>query len=177
MKTQKSEVGKLIKFIGLLGSFPCEENKFLLHISQPQDKIVRWSQITLDHLTDGRITHKHLESLIGKLAYTQTSVFGRFGRTLLKPLQDKVNDRPNVEKFSEREIDILGWRVESIRASAPRIIEIKPQKPEFIICTDASTSTRVVATCVVAPPPKPLRAGKLFPNSDRMPPARSGRSP
>ena len=151
MKTQKSEVDRVVKFLGLLGSFPGIDTDFLLHISLPQDKIVRWSQITLDHMTEGRITHKNLERLVGKLSYTQTSVFGRFGRTLLKPLIDKANARPFVEKFSERELDILSWWVESIRASTPRIIELKPQRPEVIIYTDAATSTRVVAACVLHP--------------------------
>ena len=84
-----------------------------------------------------------------------------WGGALLKSLQDKVNARPYEEKFAEREIDILGWRVESIRSPTPRIIEIKPQKPEFIIYTDASKSTRVVAACVLIPETF-ARMGSLF---------------
>ena len=74
MKKTKSEVRNQIKFLGLLGSFPDPDYDMRLRITLPQDKIVRWSQIALDHATSGRISHKELEKLIGKLSYTQTSV-------------------------------------------------------------------------------------------------------
>ena len=149
MKRIKSEVKNEIKFLGLLGSFPDPDGDMLLRITLPQDKIERWSKITLDHATSGRASHKDLEKLIGKLSYTQTSVFGRFGRTLLKPLHDKLKERPYSEQLSDRERDILLWWVQSLRETIPRTISIKPTNPEFVIYTDAATSTKVLAALLL----------------------------
>ena len=149
MKKIKSEVKNEIKFLGLLGSFPGPEGDMLLRITPPQDKIARWSQIAIDHATSGRASHKDLEKLIGKLSFTQTSAFGRFGRTLLKPLHDKLKERPYSEQLSDRERDILLWWVQSLRETIPRTILIKPTNPEFIIYTDAATSTKVLAVLLL----------------------------
>ena len=121
----------------------------LLRITLPQDKITRWPQIALDHATSGQATHKELEKLIGELSFAQTSVFGRFGRALLKPLHGKLKERPYSEQLSDRERDILMWWAQSLRETIPRAISTKPTNREFIIYTDAATSTKAVAALLL----------------------------
>ena len=148
MKTIKSLVDTQLTFLGLLGSFPGPQRGLLLSIELPQGKIAKWSQIIRDHIAGGRITSKHLEKLIGKLSFTQTSVFGRFGRTLLIALHYKLKERPYSEILSPRELDILSRRSQAIATHIARTVEIKPKFPEFVIYTDATTSTRITAALV-----------------------------
>ena len=117
----------------------------VLRAELPTDKITKWPQIISDHIADGRITSKHFEKLIGNLSFTKTSVCGRFGRALLIPLHDKLKLKPYSESLSPREIDILLWRYQAITSHVVRTVEIKPKSPEYVIYTDAATSTRIAA--------------------------------
>ena len=120
-----------------------------LKIFLPRSKIVARSDAILETISKGYIEHKPLERLIGKLPFTQTSIFGRFVGTLLKFLHTKLHHKPYLGHLSEEEIDILHWRVASLRASIPRIVEVTSTRPEVIIYTDAATSTRIVAAIVL----------------------------
>lgn len=97
---------------------------------------------------EGAISHNDLENLTGQLSYAQTSVFGRFGRTLLRPFRDKLKRRHYAAKLSADEIDILKWWVYLLRDGVARICFLKSPLREVIIYTDAATSTRTVATLV-----------------------------
>ena len=143
MEKIKSDVKNQIKFLGLLWSFP--EPGFD-GLPSRGGKIIRRPQITLDRATTGRICHKGLEKLIGKLSFTHTPVFGRFGRTILNPLRGNLMERPFSEQLSDGERDILMWWAQSIRETVPRIVQIKHDRPEYVIYTDASTSAGVVAS-------------------------------
>ena len=129
METIKSLVDTQLTFLGLLGSVPDPEKGLILRAELPMEKITKWSSITREHITDGRITSKRLEKLIGKMSFTQTSVFGRFCRALLIPLRDKLNLRPYTSHVA-------------------RSVEIKPKFPQFAIYTDAATSTGITAALV-----------------------------
>ena len=159
METQKSEVGSVVEFLGLLGSFPFEMSGPLSHIALHWSKIDRRSQITLDRLTEDQITHKNLERLIGELSYARTSFFGRFGRSLLKPLQGKLNDKPIDGESTDRENDILEWRGKSIGGPIPRIVYIKRLGRDVIIYAGSETSDRVMAARVLIP--EPLESRKV----------------
>ena len=149
LNPDKSKAKDSLKFLGLKGDFPHIESGMLLRIYLPRSKISAWSELISETISKGFIDHKPLESLIGKLSFTQTSIFGRFGRTLLRFLQTKLHRHPYVKKLSEEEIDILKWRVASLGASIPRVVEPKSSRPEVLIYTDAATSTRIVAAVVL----------------------------
>ena len=148
MKSTKSLVGAHHTFLGLLGSFLVPQKGLILSIELPQGKIAKWPHIIRDRIADGRITSKHLEKLIGKLSFAQTSVFGRFGRSLLIPLRDKLSERPYSEILPTMEIDILLWRGHAITSHVARSIEIKHKVPEYAIYSDASTSTKIAGALV-----------------------------
>ena len=65
--------------------------------------------------------------------------FGRFGRTLLKPLYAKLYSNPFTEPLTDDETHISEWWASSIRATVPRVVEIKPPHPEVLIYTDAAS--------------------------------------
>ena len=88
MKDDESQAGKALTFLGIWGEFPCPDNDMILRISLHGPKKEKWANTTLDFASKGAISHKDLEKLIGALSFTQTSVFGRFGRTLLMPIRD-----------------------------------------------------------------------------------------
>ena len=149
LNPDKSKAKDSLKFLGLKGDFPHVKSGMLLRIYLPRSKIVAWSNLISEIISKGSIEHKPLESLIGKLSFTQTSIFGRFGRTLLRFLQTKLHRRPYEKILAEEEIDILKWRIASLGASIPRVVEPKSSRPEVIIYTDAATSTRIVAAVVL----------------------------
>ena len=94
MKDDKSDVETSIAFLGLLGDSACPERDMVLYISLRQEKNGRLPQITLDFAREGSIAHKDLVKLIGDLSFTQTSLFGRFGRSLLlSALRDMLKIR------------------------------------------------------------------------------------
>ena len=78
----------------------------LLRIYLHQEKITKWANIIEEVLVLGNIQHKPLAKLIGKLAYAQKSVFGRFGRTVLKPLYTKIHAHPYTEFISPCEAGV-----------------------------------------------------------------------
>lgn len=80
---RKSEWDNTTKFLGLLGPFPRPENGMALSISLPLDKVDRRADIAERIATKGEITHQELGKLVGKLSFSQTAVFGMFGRTMI----------------------------------------------------------------------------------------------
>ena len=75
-----------------MGEFPWPENGMVVRISLPQSKRWKRDKPTLVRARKGSITHKDLGKLISELSFAQTSVFGRFGRTLLIHLHGELND-------------------------------------------------------------------------------------
>ena len=86
---------------------------------------------------------------MGNYRLPKTSVFGRFGGTLLRPLRDRINRRPYVAKLSTEGLDILRWWVELLRGGISGIGFLKSPRPEVVIYTDAATSNRIVAALVI----------------------------
>ena len=149
LNDEKTKFGETIKFLGLKGVFPSIGNGMLLRIFLPKSKIEKWSTEVEEILRCGSVEHKPLEKIIGKLSFTQTSIFGRFGRTMLRPLYNKKNAHPYVSTLSEDDKDNLRWWVASIRACIPRVVEFRAPNPEFLVYSDAATSTRIITAVVI----------------------------
>ena len=86
LKTAKSVVGTHNTFLGLSAHFPSPTNQMTLSLALSQDKANSWASIIDGIIKDGHLHHALLESLIGRLGFAQTAVFGRFARAMLKPL-------------------------------------------------------------------------------------------
>ena len=79
--------------LGLNGSFPGPDNGMALEISLTAEKKEKWINAIHEYLTLWVITREQLDSLIGKLSFSQTAIFGRVGRPLLSAFYQKLNAR------------------------------------------------------------------------------------
>ena len=58
---------------------------------------------------------------------------------------------PYSDPLSETERDFCRWWADAHRSSAPNDVVPRGRFPEFIIYTDAATSTRIVAAVLISP--------------------------
>ena len=87
------------------------------------------------------ISHKELESVIGRLSFTQTAAFGRIGRAMLAPLYKKIH----YQALSLKEATSLRRRVVSIAHMKHSKETPKPPMAERIAYTDSAWETQIVA--------------------------------
>ena len=140
-----------LQFLGLtVDPLPPQiSNGAILNISLPEGKILLRATLIEEIIAKGSVQHKQLEELICKLSFTQTSVFGRFARTLLKPLNRKLHSRPYISALSSSEPNPLSWREASVRAARPRQVLLRRKFPEIVIYTDAATYAAILAAVVI----------------------------
>ena len=113
MKDSKTLAGRLITFLGLNGYFPGPGNNMSLKITLPPEKVLRWCDLLKQYIKQGAIPEKELESLIGKLSFSQTSVFGRMGRAMMSTLYQKQNAKPYQKKLTNRDLYTFRWWIET----------------------------------------------------------------
>ena len=145
LKTAKSEVGTDVTFLGLLGSFPSKHNGMQLRVTLTPEKAAKWTAIIHKHLKEGLISSHELEKLIGKLCFSQTCLFGKFASTQLRCLYTKLHAPRYSAKLSKAEILTLNWRADVISQLSPRIPRLTGGAPDFVLYTDAATSTCRIA--------------------------------
>ena len=86
LKTEKSEVGRRITFLGLEGDSPCKANGFTISVRLTREKAEAWADQINSYIKAGFISSNDLGELIGKLGFPQTNLFGKFARTQMMPL-------------------------------------------------------------------------------------------
>ena len=112
-----------------------------------------------------RIAALAIGSLIGKLSFSQTRLFGKFARTHPRPLNRKLYRRFYAAKLSPRESTTLKRRIAALTKIKPRIARGIDRYTDFILLTDAAKHT-------------PLIAGFLFrPRTKRVLQITTGRAP
>ena len=161
LKEKKTEIGREIVFLGLRGSFPCPDNGMELLISLPETKRVRWCKAVRSYLAKGSITHSELDSLTGKLSFSQTSVFGRMGRAMMQPLYRKLYAPYYDATISDSDRIVLEWWAELLLRIRPRSPITRKDYPDWIVYSDAVAITRIVE-CVVFRRCQYLRSGRIF---------------
>ena len=152
LKPGKSECGNVSESLGLLGEFPPPGSGMLLRISLPVEKKVRRGLLASDISQDGRIQSKNLDGVIGKLSFTQTSGFGRYGRTMLKSHAWQVTRISLLRNTYAATYGFSQWWASSLMAHIPRTVELMRDKPDFAIYADAATSARILAAIVIPIP-------------------------
>ena len=151
LKRKKTEVGRRITFLGLEGFFPGRDNSMLLSVDLTESKKRKWAERISEFLDAGVISHQELESLNGRLSFSQTSVFGRFGRALMQPLYKKVNAACYQPVLSAADARVLEWWRGMLSSIRPRVIYPRTSTPQRIIYTDAATSTLIAASITLYP--------------------------
>ena len=76
LNKDKSQCKPGITFLGLMGVAPCLSGKILLKIYLHPKKIELWSGIVINVISDGKIGHKALETLIRKLSFHKPQFSG-----------------------------------------------------------------------------------------------------
>ena len=145
LKLKKSEVGPHVTFLGLLGSFPSVKNHMKLRVSLTEEKANKWADSIRKYLQQGLISSSELDKLIGKLCFSQTCLFGKFARTQLRCLYKKLHAPRYIAKLAKHEILTLNWWIDVLISLKPRIPRGPNTKPDFVLYTDAASSTNRIA--------------------------------
>ena len=151
LKKTKTDRGRRIVFLGLLGNFPAPCNRMLLSIDLPTDKADAWCRSIKRILAEGIVSHDELESIIGRLSFTQTSVFGRIGRGMLAPLYAKLRALPYHTALSCRESTTLAWWTAALPNLEPRTATPKTDRTDRVVYTDAAGKSRIIAAVILDP--------------------------
>ena len=93
LKSAKSEIGPEVTFAGLLGTYSAKEADFVLRNCLQAEKEKARPAPVLSYLVQGWISSHRLEKLVGRLTFSQTSLFGKFARAHLRPLYRKLYRR------------------------------------------------------------------------------------
>ena len=121
LKEGKSEVGPRVTFLCLSFWFPGRRNNYTVHISLPAGKRGARAALLRDYVRKGCIAHQKLGEIIGRLSFSQTLMFGKFARTQIRPLYQKLYGRVYNARLSAAELGVFGWRGRVISSFSPRI--------------------------------------------------------
>ena len=137
-KVGKSEIGTFNTFLGLTAYFPHPSNQTSLVISPPMDKAHRWARMIYEILDSKLAPRATLESLIGRISFAQTAVFGRFGRAMIKPLYTKLYSKRYFPMLSPAVERSLRWWAATLLSLEPRLATQTRTLPDWVIYTDAA---------------------------------------
>ena len=138
LKIEKSSMGNFNSFLGLDATFPAPDNRMTLSLSLSVDKAIRWAGLIERILRDNLITHTTLESLLGRLVFAQTAVFGKFARAMLKPLYIKFYAPRYNSRLTPAIIRNLTWWISALRNVQKGVIHFNRSSPDWILYTDAA---------------------------------------
>ena len=139
LNSKKSMAGPAVSFLGLLGFLPPAGNNRRPMISPPAERRKRRPDLIGGFLKVGRISHSALENLICKMSFSQTSMFGEFPRTQLRPLYTRLNRRVYNARHSTWGRSVFTGRARAISDFAPRLAIPRTRRPDWLIYTDAAT--------------------------------------
>ena len=122
-----------------------------LSIRLPKKKAAMWAMSIAAHTSSGRISHADLESVIGRLSFAQTSVFGRIGRAMLSPLYTKLRAKSYDPTLDLKELTTLRWWVVALGQLPARKATPQPSVPERVVYTDAAGKSAIIAAVVIDP--------------------------
>ena len=151
LKDSKTEKGPALTFLGIFGEFPGPHNDMSSTISLPREKALRWGAKLQGYVAQRTIRHKDLESVIGELSFTQTSVMGRVGRAMMTSLYQKLNAKFYCADLTDRELTTLNWWSVALLNLTPRLTKNRHPRTDLIIYTDSATTTQIIAAVLIDP--------------------------
>ena len=138
LEKAKSAICTHNTFLGLPAHFPAPTNRMSLSLSLSPEKESLWASMSDKIVAGGCVSHATPESLIGRLGFAQTAVFGRFARDALKPLYAKLYAPRYSASITPAITRNLRWQGAALVNSLPRIITFKRSKPDWALYTDAA---------------------------------------
>ena len=142
LSPKKCSISNINTFLGLRGFFPSRANSFRLSVMLGELKAEKWIAHLQGIIREGRVDHKTLDRLVGRLSFAQTNVFGKFARPLSQELYDKLHANPFDSSCDSHFLSNLSWWLAALKSGISRTISVIPKYPKFIIYTDASWSDK-----------------------------------
>ena len=130
-----------------MGPFPDPANGMLLPIDLTDGERQNWATRIHEFLNNERIHHKELESLAGRLSFSQTSILG-FGRAMVSPLYRKLYGYYCDDSISGVGRITPEWWMGLLKALHPREIYPSNNAPGIVISTDAVTTAMIMTSLV-----------------------------
>ena len=100
----------------------------------------------------GTITRQELGSLIGKLSFLKTSIFGSICRSIMAPPHGMHNSPNPHPLISEMVRMSLQWRVMALPDMKPRIAGPQAEVADATVFTNAATQAMIVAAVTMDGP-------------------------
>ena len=149
LKLKKSEGCEKITSLGLLGTFPNSGYRQKLQAALTTEKATRWPHGILGHISTGFLSSHELGELTGKLCFSQTCLFGEFARAHLRCLYRKLRARRYCAALSKFETMSLRWWADVISRLQPRTPWGSGKGPDYVLYTDAATSSGRIAALLL----------------------------
>ena len=96
-------------------------------------------------LERGATPRCQLGSLIGRLPFSQTSLFGRFGRATMSPLRTRLNAQVYHPMISGVDKRVLQWWAASLRNLGDRKVRDRPDRPDWAANAGAEAKTAIIS--------------------------------
>ena len=147
---------KVSTFLGIHGVFPSPANDMAIALSPSPDKSRARADRIRQLLDLGDIARQELESLIGKLSFSQAPIFGRFGRPMMAPLNGHLgspNFHPLLPDRGRRGLQRWVVTLPDLRRSPAFGRAAQAGRADLTIFTDAATSPVKIAAVI---PERPL---------------------
>ena len=138
LKVEKARVGTTVSFLGLEGIAPHVRNGRKSEIRLTTEKARRRSSQLREALSANTISQVDLEKVIGRLSFSQTSVFGKFARAQMLPFYTKLYRRKYIPQLSPLERFTFRWRIRVLKELKPRIPRGGLRPTDFVVYTDAA---------------------------------------
>jgi hypothetical protein len=106
------------------------------YVANLESRVQRVSEFIMEIVEKKRITAKQSETLRGKLQYMDSQVFGRIGKSLMKPLYDSSVFKDELDDWS---VTLLKELEQWLRNSKPRLVSPPPKGPTFLMFTDGAS--------------------------------------
>ena len=120
-----------------------------LRISLPHTKTLAWRGLLERLVSSGVATEHELQSVVGRLSFTQTCIYGKMCRAMLYPFYEKLKAPYYHPRLEERELNALRWWVVALGDLHPRVVRPYRKYPDVVIYTDAATSTQIICALVI----------------------------
>ncbi|CAE8676575.1 unnamed protein product [Polarella glacialis] len=94
--------------------------------------------IVLECLKKGELSGQEARQLRGKLVYTESHVFSRFGSIAVQSIAERANSNCGTRPLDNRLVEDLGWLVGRMSQETPRQLDYKDSRPPVIIFVDGA---------------------------------------
>ena len=149
LQIEKSEVGRMVTFLGLEGDFPCEANNFRLSVTLTKEKAKIWTNRIRTYLKTGAISPKSWGSLSGRWASPRETSSGNSPVLSYVPIYRQLYARTYMAKLSVDAHQLLIWRADILSSLKPRVPRRFSQSPDFIVYTDSDLLSNRIAGLIM----------------------------